>query len=106
MTLPELYRAVRELIQNPTAHSAQLLCVEAQKIADMTSWAPGVIDPKGQAQAMSMELEQQLRKLYEQNRDQAIAELHDALCDVRAAIARHDDDLRPRRDDEDEDDMS
>lgn len=103
MTLPELYRSIRAAIQNPAAHNFNQLTVHAQQIADMTAWAPSMIDPNGQASAISLELEEKLREIYAQTQDKSIAELHDALCDVRAAVAQHDDDLRPRSVDDEDD---
>lgn len=102
MTLPELYRSIRAAIQNPAAHDLEQLKVHAQQIADMTTWAPAMIDPNGQASAISLELEQQLRAIYAETQNQSVAELHDALCEVRGAIAQHDDDLRPRREDDED----
>jgi len=102
MTLPELYRSIRAAIQNLETHDLEQLKLRAQQITDMTSWAPAMIDPNEQASAISRELELQLRAIYAETPNQSVANLHDALCDLRVAIAQHDDDLRPQREDDGE----
>lgn len=71
------------------------LAVEAERMADMTGWANGPIDPKGQIVAAFGDLKQQARRRFEETQSPDVAQLHDALAVLINAIARHDDDLSP-----------
>jgi hypothetical protein len=101
MNLPELYRTVQAALDGERdALALERLARRAAELADLTTWAPGAIDPHGQAVSISLALEAQIRGLYAEHSDPALAELHDALAELRAAILKHDDDLRPRRDED------
>lgn len=104
MKLPELYQAVERLLdaEQADADECTQLAKRAVEIAALTTWAPGAIDPQGRAAEISGQLEARLRERYGEDRGQALAELHDALADLRAAIARHDEDLRPSAGGDDE----
>jgi hypothetical protein len=59
-------------------------------MADMTGWAAGVIDAQGRLDAELARLQDRARTLYEERSAHPMAELHDALGDLRGAIARYD----------------
>jgi hypothetical protein len=78
-------------IGNPAAMDR--LRMRAQQMADMTGWAPGVIDPEGRLDVVLARLQDRAKLLYAEGSAALVAELHDALGDLRAAIVRHDADV-------------
>lgn len=100
MTLKELCKAVNEALNDhPDGLNLQRLSRSAVEIASLTGWAPGVIDPHGRFAKICVDLQQRARDLYEKTGKAEVAELHDALADLRETVARHDYDLAPDRDD-------
>ncbi|MCR4346190.1 MAG: hypothetical protein NUV55_03135 [Sulfuricaulis sp.] len=71
------------------------LAVEAVRMADMTGWATGPIDPQGKVAAAFELLKLQVRQRFDESQSRELAELHDAIGDLLVAIATHDDDLNP-----------
>lgn len=102
MNINELHAAVSEALakssENVPFHG---LAVESERIADMTSWAIGPIDPQGRITAAFELLRLQARARFEETKAPEVAQLHDALGDLLSAIARHDDDLIVRGADDD-----
>ncbi len=96
MNLSELHSSISKALAQATA-SAPLrgLALEAERLADMTGWAIGPIDPQGRIAAAFELLRVQARARYEDTQDADVAQLHDALGDLINAIASHDDDLKP-----------
>ncbi len=103
MTIAELMRDVVAALQadGPAMRYAEL-ARHAEALADMVSWAAGVIDRDGRLNEHLDALQQSLRQRYEQLPKEELAVLHDALGDVRNAIVRHDRDLEIAREDDDE----
>lgn len=102
MTLKELCKAVNEALNDhPDGLNLRRLSRSAAEIASLTGWAPGVIDPNGRFAKICVDLQQRARDLYEKTGKDEVAELHDALADLREAVARHDSDLAPDHDDDD-----
>jgi hypothetical protein len=96
MNLNELHVAVRAALSKaPDGALLLSLAVEAERMADMTGWAIGPIDPQGQVAAAFSALKQQARLRYEETQSPDVAQLHDALAVLINAIASHDDDLSP-----------
>mgnify|MGYP001569620479 CR=1 FL=1 len=96
MNLNELHAAIRDaLTQAPDGALLLRLAVEAERMADMTGWATGAIDPRGRIAVTFDDLKQQARLRFEEMQSPDVAQLHDALAVLINAIARHDDDLRP-----------
>lgn len=96
MNLNELLAASRDALMQPsTDASLASLALEAERMADMTGWSIGPIDPQGKIAAAFAVLKQQARQRFEETQNQDIAQLHDALAELISAIVRHDDDLRP-----------
>ena len=96
MNLNELHAgistALTQALDGPRLRS---LAVEAERMGDMTSWAIGQIDPKGQICAAFEVLKLQARVRYEETQNVDLAQLHDSIAVLLNAIATHDDDLRP-----------
>ena len=105
MTLTELYKAVAAaLTDHPDSQRCKQLARNAQEIAALTGWAPGVIDPHGHFAGRGAELRERIKHLYQASGQETLAELHDALADLTEAVARHDADLTAARDGADGDD--
>jgi hypothetical protein len=96
MNLNELLTASRDALSQ-TSNDAILtsLALEAERMADMTGWAIGPIDPQGKIADAFAVLKQQARQGFEETQSPEVAQLHDALAELINAIVRHDDDLRP-----------
>jgi len=74
----------------------------ASHFADMVGWAPGVIDPDGQVHSAFGDVQAAARKRFEADQNPDVAALHDAIADLIDAVARHDKDLTPSQDDDDD----
>jgi hypothetical protein len=96
MNLNELHAAVCDaLSKEPEGARLLSLAVEAERVADMTGWAIGPIDPQGRVAAAFGALKQQARLRYDETQSRDVAQLHDALAVLINAIGSHDDDLDP-----------
>ena len=96
MNLSELHSAVsKALAQMPEPVHLRSLAGEAERMADMTGWAIGPIDPQGRIAAAFELLKLQARARFEETQSHDMAQLHDALGDLIKAIVSHDDDLDP-----------
>ncbi len=94
MNLNELHAATRDALSKaPDGALLLSLAVEAERMADMTGWANGPIDPHGRIAAAFDALKRQARLRFEETSSPDTAQLHDALAVLINAIARHDDDL-------------
>jgi hypothetical protein len=103
MQLMELLREITAVAQTGgSAANCEALARETEALADMVGWATGPIDPEGQWMDRLMALQGDLKVLYDQTRDPAVALLHDALTDLGRAIARHDEDLDTSRTEDDD----
>lgn len=96
MNLNELHAAVsKALAQVSDSTPLRGLAIELERMADMTGWAIGPIDPQGRVAAAFELLKVQARVRFDESQNPEMAQLHDALGDLLRAIARHDDDLNP-----------
>ena len=96
MNLNELHASIsKALAQVSGAAPLHGLAVEAERMADVTGWAIGPIDPQGKIAAAFELLKLQTRLRFEETQNPEAAQLHDALGDLLNAIASHDDDLNP-----------
>jgi hypothetical protein len=78
------------------------LAKQAQQLSDMVGWADGIIDKDGRVSDALTWLQAQARSKHEATGDRNIAILHDAIDGLLVAIFRHDEDLRPSTDDDDD----
>ena len=96
MNLNELHAGIRDALSlAPEGMRLRKLAVEAERMADMTGWAIGPIDPDGRIASTFDVLKQLARLRFEETQSEDVAQLHDALGVLINAIASHDDDLRP-----------
>ncbi|MHB1585609.1 MAG: hypothetical protein ACYCRH_02290 [Acidiferrobacteraceae bacterium] len=102
--LPDLYRALDGNLERLDHETAEAFTARLREIEALITWAPGMIDPLGQAAALSLGFEGRLEVVCTDRQDNAFAELHDALISLRTAIKRHDDDLDPGATDSEFDD--
>lgn len=93
MNIGELIQAVQDILQTKDAHAADMLTHQAAAISDMVGWATGPIDIHGRLGERFAELQSGLRAHYAAKAEDGIAALHDALGELRDAIARHDSDI-------------
>jgi hypothetical protein len=107
MTFAELLSAVDAALRDgPAPGTLERLSRAAQQVADMTGWAPGVIDLHGRIDDALLRLQDQAKTLYLRDHDGGAAALHDALADLRQAIASHDLQWTAPPDDGDDDAIS
>lgn len=103
MTVTEFHQAtVAALATEPDEVVLRNLVKHAQQLCDMVGWADGIIDKDGRVSEEFLKLQAQARSQYEDNNDENIASLHDALGNLLAAIFQHDDDLKPSSDNDDD----
>jgi hypothetical protein len=103
MTIGELIKAVEAVLARDPAPSAPgLLAQKAQQVAAVVGWAPGAIDGQGRLDEILERLQEQLKARFLSDSDSAMAELHDALGDLRQAIAEHDLHFEAPRDEDDD----
>ncbi|MFZ0256306.1 MAG: hypothetical protein WAN46_11795 [Gammaproteobacteria bacterium] len=103
MNVARLHRdAVAALSGEPGKGEWRRLANMAWHFADMVGWATGVIDRDGQLQRAFGELTVVARRRFQANHDPDVAALHDAIADLIDAIARHDRELMPSGNDDDD----
>ncbi len=94
--------AAEALAAEPDEESLIELAKEAQQLADMVSWAGGIIDKKGRVSEALFWLQKQAVKKHKATDDQNVAILHDAIGELIAAVYRHDEDLEPSSESDDD----
>lgn len=103
MNLRDLHDAARAALEEtPNRAQLQRAAGMALHMAEMVGWAPGLIDPRGDVNQALDEIRSASRARFEADPNPGLATLHDALADLMDAIARHDRDLDPcgQRDDD------
>ncbi len=90
------------LAAEPDEEILQDLAGEAQQLADMVGWADDVIDKGDQVSDAFWDLQARAKTQYEASKDENVAILHDAIGDLMTAIIRHDEDLTPSTDADDD----
>ena len=90
------------LAAEPDAEILQGLTVNAQQIADMVGWADDVIDKDDRVSEAFAGLQARAKTYYEACKHEDVAVLHDAIGDLMVAIIRHDEDLTPSTDGDDD----
>lgn len=103
MTITEFHRlVVAALAAEPNEDTLIELAKEAQQLSDMVGWADGLIDKEGRVSDAFMKLQAQARTQHEATNDANLAILHDAIGELMVAILRHDEDLKPSTDSDDD----
>jgi hypothetical protein len=101
VNISSLHRdAVAALSGEPGKGEWRRLANIAWHFADMVGWATGVIDRDGQLQRAFGELTALARKRFQADHDPDVAALHDAIADLLNAITRHDKELMPAGNDD------
>ncbi len=105
MTVTEFHQAaVAALAAAPDEVILKDLAKQAQQLADMVGWADGIINKDGRVSEAFIQLQAQARSQHEATGDENVAILHDALSDLLAAVFRHDEDVTPSSNDDDDSD--
>ncbi len=90
------------LATEPDEEILQDLTGEAQKIADMVGWADDIIDKDDRVSDAFIDLQTRAKTYYEACKHEDVAVLHDAIGDLMVAIIKHDIDLTPSTDVDDD----
>lgn len=103
MTITEFHQAVLEaLAAKPDEEALQGLAGQAQQLGDMVGWADDIIDKEGRVSDAFHDLQARARSRHEATNDANVAILHDAIGELMVAILRHDEDLKPSTDSDDD----
>ena len=103
MTITEFHQAViAALSVEPETEVLQDLADEARHIADQVGWADGIIDKDDRVSDALTGLQARAKTYYEACKHEDVAVLHDAIGDLIVAIIRHDEDLNPSSDGDDD----
>jgi len=81
-----------------TANEHVVLAQKISDLADMVGWASGPIDPQGRLADRLQTLMESLRARHARTGEASIATLHDIIAGLGETIDRHDRDLTPSRD--------
>ena len=99
MTITEFHQAViAALSVEPETEVLQDLASEARHIADQVGWADGIIDKDERVSDAFTALQARAKTYYQACKHEDVAVLHDAIGDLMVAVIRHDDDLTPSTD--------
>ncbi len=103
MTITEFHQAVMAALGvEPDAEVLQGLSDEAQQLADMVGWADDIIDKDDSVSDAFTDLQARAKTYYEACKHEDVAILHDAIGDLMVAIIKHDNDLNPSTDGDDD----
>lgn len=99
MTIKEFHQAVMAaLAAEPDDEILQNLAGEAHQLADMVGWADDIINKDDRVSDAFLDLQARAKAYYEASKNENVAVLHDAIGNLMVAIIRHDDDLVPSTD--------
>ena len=99
MTISEFHQAVMAaLAVEPNKDILQDLSGEAQALADMTGWADDTIDKDDHVFDALTDLQSRAKRYFDACKLEDVAVLHDAIGNLIVAIIRHDEDLTPSTD--------
>ncbi len=103
MTVTEFHQAAAAaLAATPNADVLIGLSKQAQELSDMVGWAEGIIDKDGRVSEAFFQLQESAKSQHETTGDKNVAILHDAIGDLLSAIYRHDEDVTPSTNDDDD----
>ena len=96
MTITEFHQAVMAaLAAEPDKEILQDLTDEALQLADMVGWADDVIDKDDRVSDAFLDLQRRAKNYHDACKHEGVAVLHDAIGNLMVAIIRHDEDLEP-----------
>ncbi len=103
MTVTEFHQAAAvALAATPNEDILIGLAKQAQELSDMVGWADGIIDKDGRVSEAFFQLQESAKSQHETTGDKNVAILHDAIGDLMSAIYRHDEDVTPSTNDDDD----
>lgn len=103
MTVTEFHQAAAAaLAAKPNQDILIGLAKQAQELSDMVGWADGIIDKDGLVSEAFFQLQESAKSQHETTGDKNVAILHDAIGDLMSAIYRHDEDVTPSTNDDDD----
>lgn len=103
MTITEFHQAVMTaLAAEPDEEILQGLAGDAQQLADMVGWADDIINKDDRVSDAFLDLQARAKTQHEASKNEDVAILHDAIGDLMVAIIRHDEDLTPSPDSDDD----
>ena len=96
MNITEFHQAVMAaLAVEPDKEVFEDLAGEALQLADMVGWADDIIDKDERVSDAFWDLQKRAKAYYEACKREEVAVLHDRIGDLMVAVIRHDDDLSP-----------
>ena len=99
MTISEFHQAVMAaLAVEPDKERLQDLSGEAQALSDMIGWADDIIDKDDRVSDALTDLQSRAKRYFDACKLEDVAVLHDAIGNLIIAIIRHDEDLTPSTD--------
>ena len=78
------------------------LADEAQQLADMVGWADDIIDKDERVSDAFWDLQKRAKAYYDACKHEGVAVLHDRIGDLMVSIIKHDEDLDPSTDADDD----
>ena len=103
MTITEFHQAVvAALSVEPETEILQDLAGEAQHLADQVGWADGIINKDDRVSDALTALQTRAKTYYQACKHEDVAILHDAIGDIMVAVVKHDTDLTPSTDGDDD----
>ncbi len=103
MTITEFHQAVMAaLAVPPNEEILQDLGGQARQLADMVGWADDIINKEDRVSDAFHDLQVRARAQHDATKDDNVAILHDAIGELMVAILRHDEDLDPSADIDDD----
>ncbi len=103
MNITEFHQAVMAaLAVEPVKQVFEDLADEAQQLADMVGWADDIIDKDERVSDAFWDLQKRAKAYYEACKHEEVAVLHDRIGDLMVSIIKHDEDLDPSVDVDDD----
>ncbi len=104
MTVKEFHQAALAALTAAQPNDDVLieLAKQAEELADMVGWADSIIDKEGRVSEAIFQLQAEAQKQHKTTGNENVAILHDAVGVLLGAIIRHDEDLTPSTDTDDD----
>ena len=103
MTITEFHQAVMAaLAVEPDKQVLEDLAGEAQQLSDMVGWADDIIDKDERVSDAFWDLQKRAKAYYDACKYEEVAVLHDRIGDLMVCIIKHDEDLVPSTDVDDD----